>query len=189
MTSSNSNTAGTTTPFGFMVRVSGTNASAPADEAYSVRVSGGRNYIFQTTTANTENISRYFPISGVIQVATYLTVTAKIKDGSGNFVPNEPVTFDFKPYNNSSVVQTMTGVTDEYGVVTVTSNTFPACTGSVQTANNYGPFGSPTDHWNGTAQSGTVTVKVIGTNVPAGYSNQTAIPFTRICSETYLGHY
>ena len=187
-TSGSSNAAGTTTPHGFMLRVSGTNASAPADEAYSVRVSGARNYIFQTTSVNTENISRYFPISGIIQVATYLTVTAKIKDATGNFVPKEPVTFDFKPYNNSSVVQTLTGVTDEYGFITMTAN-FPACAGPVQTANNYGPFGVPSDHWNGTAQSGSVTIKVVGTNPPAGYSSQTSIPFTRMCSETYLGRY
>jgi hypothetical protein len=189
VTSANSNTAGTTTPYGFMVRVSGTNAAAPADEAYSVRLSGARNYIFQTTTVNTENISRYYPISGAIQVATYLTVTAKIKDATGNFVPNEPVTFDFIPnLNVPSVIQTMTGVTDEYGFITMSAS-FPACSGTTLSANNYGPFGSPTDHWNGTAQRGNVVVKVIGVNPPPGNSTQTTIPFTRMCSETYLGRY
>ncbi len=186
--SANSNTAGTTTPYGFMVRVSGTNAAAPADEAYSVRLSGARNYIYQTTTVNTENISRWYPISGAIQVATYLTVTAKIKDATGNFVPNEPVTFDFKPYNLGAAVQTMSGVTDEYGFITVTAN-FPACTGPVESSNGYGGPGSPTDHWNGTAQRGSVTITVAGVNPPPGNSSTTVLPFTRICSETYQGRY
>lgn len=187
VTSANTNTAGTTTPHGFMVRVSGTNAAAPVDEPYSVRLSGGRNYIFQTVTANTENISRWYPISGAIQVATYLTVTAKIKDAVGNFVPNEPVTFDFVPNLNApGTVQTLSGVTDEYGVLTV-SATFPACSGTTISATNYGPPSTPGDKWNGTAQRGNVLVKVNGVNPPAGYQNQTNIPFTRICSETYLG--
>lgn len=189
VTSANSNTAGTTTPYGFMVRVSGANAAAPADEAYSVRLSGGRNYLYSTTTDNTENISRYYPISGAIQVATYLTVTTKVKDATGNFVPNEPVTVEFRPNLNAPItVQTMIGVTDEYGFITMTGN-FPACSGTTLSQSNYGPFGSPTDHWNGTAQRGNVTIKVVAINAPVGYGNQAVIPFTRICSETYLGRY
>lgn len=179
------NAAGTTTPYGIMVRVSGANAAAPANEGYSVRVATRANAIYTASLTNTENISRWYPASGLLEVATSVTTNITVKDPNGSFLPGETVLIKVQANTGDpATIQTVQGVTDGNGSLSMTVP-LAACSGAVQTSNNYGPPGSPTDHYNGTAQDGVVIQTLANTlNAP-----QTKMSFKRICSERYLGNY
>jgi hypothetical protein len=89
---------------------------------------------------------------------------------------------------NAGTRQVATYRTDISGRLSV-QTALPACSGALISKLNYGPSGSPIDHWNGTAQNASVKVVLLGA-VPVSPACATfSIPFTRICSETYLGYY
>ena len=179
------NVAGTTTPYGVMVRVSGANTAAPTNEPYSIRVATRTNSINTASLTNTENISRWYPASGLLQVANYVTTNITVKDANGDLLPGETVAIKVQANTlDSNSIQTIQGVTDANGSLVVTVP-LAACTGTVQTNSNYGPPGSPTDHYKGTAQDG----KVIQSLINSTSTPTTTMSFKRICSETYLGRY
>ncbi|RRS02423.1 hypothetical protein EIP75_20330 [Aquabacterium soli] len=196
------NTAGTTTPAGVMVRVTGTNSSAPANQAYGLRVGAQVVNIASMDIYNTESITRWFPVSGFLQAANYISTYLGAIDDQGAWVKNQPVQLTVQRFNNDiNSRQVMTVKTNiwgriadtptlpQTGGVTKTTNFAAACSGSLLSSNNYGPPGNPTDHWKGTAQMGTVSATLLGAAPVAPKYSTFAIQFTRICSETYLGYY
>lgn len=180
------NTSTTTTPAGVLIRVSGINSSAPANEAFTARVGIADATISSYNIENTETISRWYPVSPAqLQAATYITSTAQVTDSSGAPVRDQDITVTVN--RNTSVngsVQVSTLRTDNSGRISITTQ-MPACSGTVFVQNNYGPPGSPTDHWDGTAQRAAVVFNLPDV-VPAETRTQI---FTRICKETYRGYY
>lgn len=196
------NTAGTTTPAGVLVRVTGTSSSAPANQAFGLRVGAQVVNIATMDIYNTESITRWFPVSGFLQAANYISTYLGAVDDQGSWVKNQPVQLTVQRFNNDvNSRQVMTVKTNiwgriadtpalpQTGGVTKTTNFAAACSGSLLSSNNYGPPGNPTDHWKGTAQMGTVSATLLGAAPVAPKYSTFAIQFTRICSETYLGYY
>lgn len=196
------NTAGTTTPAGVMVRVTGTSPSAPANQAYGLRVGAQTVNIASMDIYNTETITRWFPVSGFLQAANYISTYLGAVDDQGSWVKNHPVELTVQRFNDDNNTKQVlniktniwgriadTPTLPQTGGVTRTTNFAAACSGTVLSSNNYGPPGNPTDHWKGTAQMGRVSAVLTGA-VPVAPKYATfAIQFTRICSETYLGYY
>lgn len=200
------NTAGTTTPAGILIRVTGLSSSGPANPPFVIRV-GQRAITLDSgfDIVNTESISRWFPTTPPwLQAANYITSQRiGIKDANGAWVKNHPVRLTVQRNNGDSSTKQQTnyvtnhegkaainGVLNTAGTVyPITTNFSAGCSGAVLTATNYGPIATPRDHWNGTAQPGSVTVDVLGASPVISNSTSFTVQFTRICSETYLGYY
>ncbi|WP_188705813.1 Ig-like domain-containing protein [Silvimonas iriomotensis] len=180
------NTAGTTTPYGIMVRVWGANAAAGI-EWYSLRAGVGDGYIASMNQINNENISRWYPVRGQLQAANYLTLSATIKDSQNRAIPGETVTFIVR---QPGITQTQTAQTDVFGMATTTFN-FGSCLSPLAPV-TYAAPGLPTDHWQGTAEQGewmisAASAQPVAPNVGANTSD--TIEWWRICQETYLGRW
>lgn len=200
------NTAGTTTPAGMIVRVTGLGGSAPAKPPFTIRV-GARAVSLNSgfDIVNTENLSRWYPTNPPkLQVANYVTAQRiGVKDANGAWVKNHPVRLSLNRNTGSGVVtQIQNFITNHEGkaavngVLNTAGTDYPittyfasGCTGTTTPANNYGPPGTPRDHWNGTAQNGSVYVELLGSYPFVTNTTDFVIQFTRICSETYLGYY
>lgn len=168
------NTAGGTATAGFLVKVKGINSGAPANQPYTLRVGSAKVVFADLGIENTENISRWFPEQPpLLEVANYVTTRIGAKDQNGFWVKNQPVAITVqRNVGDINTVQVLTGYrTNAEGKasntpllpttglpgVPITTN-FTACYGTVTTALDYGPPGSPRDHWDGTAQEGRVTI-------------------------------
>jgi len=184
------NAVGTTTPSGVLVRVYGVTAGAPNDEPFSFRVGVKNTRVDSYDISNTETISRYYPASPIgLQVANYVDMVLVAKDGKGQVVKGQPVELTTQTnVQDSNSAQSVLYRTNINGKVSIRT-TLASCLGAVESKTNYGPFGSPTDHWSGTAQYGSSLVQLIGAQPNAPATNYRQVPFVRICSETYLGYY
>jgi hypothetical protein len=180
------NTAATTAPSGVLVRIAGINGLAPANESFTARVGVADVIISSYDLVNTETITRWYPDTpGLLDAATYITANALVTDIAGASVKGQDVLLNVKRNTQDpNAAQTALYRTDDSGRISITT-LMPACTGTVSNASNYGPPGTPTDHWNGTAQTGSVIFDVMS-NISGSVRTQS---FTRICSETYLGRY
>lgn len=180
------NTSTTTTPAGVLIRVSGINGSAPTNEAFTARVGIADATISSYSLDNTETISRWYPVTPAqLQAATYITSYAQVTDSSGAPVKDQDITVTVNRNTSiSGAVQASTLRTDNSGRISITTQ-MPACSGTVLAQKNYGPPGSPADHWDGTAQRAAVVFNLPDV-VPAVSKTQI---FTRICKETYRGNY
>lgn len=194
------NVAGGTTTAGFLVKVKGINSGAPANQPYALRIGSAKVVFADLSIDNTESISRWYPeFPPQLEAANYVTTKIGVKDINGFWVKNQPVTLKVqRDFFNDNTIQEVTGLkTNAEGKastnallpatglpgIALTTN-FTACTGGVMTELDYGPPGVPRDHWDGTAQQGTVTIALPGSS-PA---TQTSLNFIRICSETYRGY-
>lgn len=198
------NTASTTEPTGVMIKVTGTTSSTFAAEPYQVRAGVRTVHLVGFDITNTENISRWYPTTtAMVQAANNIVTVAGVKDHNGAWVRNHPVQLTVQRFNSApSTKQITTHKTNYWGKMAVnqalpaSGSTTPVttlfaapCSGSVTTKNNYGPPGSPSDHWNGTAQTGSVNVLLQSAQPSTGNPSTLTFNFTRICSETYLGYY
>ena len=114
-----------------------------------------------------------------------ITSSALVTDSAGTPIKGHDVTLTVnRDTFVSYATQTVTYRTDDSGRINITTQ-MPACSGAVLSQPNYGPPGSPTDHWSGTAQRG-VVIFTLPDASPAVSRNQS---FLRICKETYLGYY
>ncbi|HEX5784128.1 MAG TPA: hypothetical protein VFY35_05315 [Burkholderiaceae bacterium] len=182
------NTAGSTTPYGLIVRVGGTSATAPAAEGYSIRVSARSAWASAFGLSNTENISRWFPRSGYLQAANYVGITAKVTSHSGNTIPDQPVVVRvFPDKGDRTAYQEYNLVTDVFGQIYLKAY-LPSCSSNhLYYGTNYGAYGSSI-RWNGSAQYADVHLILPDTTPnPADSTSPIYLrEFTRICSETLV---
>jgi hypothetical protein len=197
------NSAGSPNIAGTMVRVTSLTGAA-TNEPFEFRVGARAVGFVGFDILNTENISRWYPVNPAqLQAANYIITKVGAKDQNGAWVKNHPVELTVDRNVAVSTARQITRyLTNVDGQMSLNGDqatsgsgyslmtTFPgACTGTVIAKNNYGPPGTPRDHWNGTAQNGRVTIKLLGA-VPISPASATgSLIFTRICSETYLGYY
>ncbi len=196
------NTAGGATTSGFLVRVRGINSGAPLNQPFTLRIGAQQVSLVDTGIENDESISRWFPTSqAMLHTANWVTARIGAKDQNGRWVKNHPVALNVKRFvGDPSAQQIVAGLKTNAEGKAAPNPVLPtsgpagyalkttysaACSVPVETNNNYGPPGSPTDHYKGTAQKGEVAVGLTG----ASPASQITIPFLRMCTETYLGRY
>jgi hypothetical protein len=182
--SNSANATNTTTPYGLLVTVTSNNTGAPANEAFKLRVATADNAFTGIGITYAETTSGYYPLNGVAtQAVNYIDLAAFVRDVVGYGVPNEKIKVVVKQnLADSTRDQTFNYTTDMTGSF-ARRFTFTACAGSVIYSYNYGPIGSPRDHWNGSHQNGRIIIDALDSGLHKEFD------FTRICSETYLGYY
>lgn len=195
------NSASSTNIAGVMVRISALTATA---QPFGFRVGAKAVGYANFSITNTETISRWYPVTPAqLQAATYITTNVRAKDQNGAWVKNQPVELTvWRNKLGSSTRQVAVYYTNVDGAMSFNGDqatagsgyqlvtTFPTqCSGTVIARNDYGPPGTPRDHWNGTAQDGSVQVRILDATPVSPLFNTFTEIFKRICSETYLGRY
>jgi hypothetical protein len=152
--------------------------------------------------SNTENISRWYPITPAqLQTANNIVASVRVADEFGAIVKNHPIRLRIErrigdpaatqePIYFSNVEGWMSptrALNPAGGTLLLQTNYSAACSGTVESAGPYGPPSVPGDKWNGTAQRGRITATVLGSGAVAPATTIVQLPFLRICSETYLG--
>lgn len=185
------NATSTTTPYGLMVKVTSTNAAAPANEAFKIRAATADNSLTGIGISNTETTSGYYPlqVGAGTQVVNYVDLSTFVRDVVGFGVPNEKVLVTVtQNVNVPTQTLTYTYETDMTGSLSKRFS-FTPCSGSVTSYANYGPIGSPVDHWSGSHQIGEINISLPDAIADVSRLTQKKFQFTRICKETYLGRY
>jgi len=140
---------------------------------------------------NVETISRYYPgSSGWLQIANHYDLDLQAKDLYGRAVKGERLDVTTIRNTAASTIKDVQKFTTDASGRVIKRIPVAACTGSVLSATNYGPYGSPVDHWSGTAQAASVTVDLAHAPAPTAPNVKTSTQsILRICSESYLGYY
>jgi hypothetical protein len=166
------------------LRVYDTNASAPAGQAYTLRLSDGNGQAGFYQFLDTENISHL--VSGAENVARTVNAGVIAWDSTGNvrLPPGEHVTV--RVYDNgTTLVTTASGYTDASGQVLIPLN-IGECQGSGAQTGDFQTLSNPADHWRITYMPAVAQATLdFQTNVP----NSGNEVFWHICTETYLGRY
>jgi hypothetical protein len=177
------------TPYGIILRITGTNTTAINGQTYSARVGVGNAYMFNYNQYNTENITRlnsFYGTSG-LTTANYITLETKVMGPDGLPVKDELVQFDVESneLDPSNTHKTNYVLTDATGKATWTNN-FTPCLLPYTFTETYYSYGVPHQKWQGELQIGRWQITLPRSKAVTGQQTN-IIRFVRMCKETYLG--
>lgn len=171
------------------LRVYNTGTTAPASQAYTLRVSDGAGIAGFYSFLDSENITHLVP--GNENVARTINGGVIAWDHTGNVrLPGgEHVTiqvFDRSTTGALTLLTTNSGYTGPDGSVTLPLN-IGVCQGAGTYTQNYQTLSTPADHWQITYNPNAVAAA--STDAGQYRAGSSYAYFTHICSETYLGRY
>lgn len=172
-----------------MLRVYDTGSTAPASQAYSLRISDGAGLAGFYRFLDTENISHLVP--NLENVARTITAGVAAWDHTGNvrLPPGEHVTvqaYDRDASGTLTLLTSTSGYTDASGNLLATLN-IGTCQGSGTVTQDFQTTSSPADHWRITYNPNSFAVAFLdGQALDPGSSYAY---FAHICTESYLGNY
>jgi hypothetical protein len=185
------NTVDTTSPYGIMIKISGSSGSAPVNEPFTFRVGIQNSFISTQTPWNNENLTNMYNVtSGLVQSFRYIGTTIVVKDEIGNVIPGERLGITITPNQNDSLSSRYQEVRTDNNGVFVLNYSLPACTG-VDLGQQNIQLTVPGDHWIMNGQTGVVIAEVLDSTPPLRFTSRKRVEtqFYQICSETYAGQW